>query len=81
MRAAPKAMPPVLLFWPTTLEAEGGGTAVDVEPSQQHPVTFCWQMASKAQSDKMVSDMEVCLKQRSITEFFHEEKMTPIDIH
>ena len=32
------------------------------------------QMAEKGQSDKMVSDMEVCMKQRCGIEFFHAEK-------
>lgn len=29
----------------------------------------------------MVSDMEVHVKQRYVTELFHEEKVAPIDIH
>ena len=29
----------------------------------------------------MVSDMEVCVKQRGIIEFFYAEKMAPTDIH
>jgi len=29
----------------------------------------------------MVSDMEVCMKQRCVTEFFHAEKIAPNDIH
>jgi len=41
MRAAPKLMPPVLLCWPMTSEADGGGMAVEVEPSHQHSITFC----------------------------------------
>jgi len=30
-------------------------------------------------SDKMMSDMEVCMRERCGTEFFHGEKMAPID--
>ena len=41
IRAAPKAMPPILLCWPTMLETDGGAMAVEDEPSQQHSVTFC----------------------------------------
>ena len=41
MRAAPKVMPPVLLCWPTMSESDGGGTAVEAEPSCQFPITFC----------------------------------------
>ena len=39
------------------------------------------QMASERQSDKAVSDMEVRMKQRYVTEFLHVEKMAPTDIH
>jgi len=41
MRTALKVMPPTLLCWPTMSEADGGGMAVGVEPSQQYPITFC----------------------------------------
>ena len=34
-------MPPILLCWPTTLEAVVGGMAIEVEPSHQYSVTFC----------------------------------------
>lgn len=34
-RAAPKAMPPIVLCWPVTLEADGGGMTVETEPSHQ----------------------------------------------
>ncbi len=35
MRAAPKVMPPILLHWPTTPEADAGGMGAEVESSQQ----------------------------------------------
>ena len=35
MRAALKVMPPILLYWPTVLEVDVGGMAVEAEP------TFC----------------------------------------
>ena len=38
-------------------------------------------MAAEGQSDKMVSDMEVHMKQRCVTEFLHAEKMAPTHIH
>ena len=38
-------------------------------------------MASEGQSDKMMSDMEMQMKQRCVTEFLHAEKNAPIDIH
>ena len=39
--ADPKVMPPFLLRWPTTSEADDGGMAVEVEPSHQQPIIFC----------------------------------------
>jgi hypothetical protein len=39
------------------------------------------QMAVEGQSDKMVSDMEVRMKQRCVIEFLHAEKTAPNDIH
>ena len=41
MRAALKAKPPILSCWPMTSEADIGGTAVEVEPSHQYPITCC----------------------------------------
>ena len=39
-------------------------------------------MAAEEQSDKMASEMEVCMKQREGgIGFFHVEKMAHIDIH
>ena len=38
-------------------------------------------MVAEGQSDIMVSDMEVWMKQRCGIEFLHAEKMAPIDIH
>jgi len=40
-RAASKVMPPLLLYWPTTSEADVGGVAVDIEPSHQYCIRFC----------------------------------------
>jgi len=41
MRAAPKLMPPILLCWPTTSEANVVDMAVEVEPSRQYSIKFC----------------------------------------
>ena len=38
-------------------------------------------MAAEGQSDQMVSDVEVHMKRRCVTEFFHAEKMASTDIH
>jgi len=41
MRVASKLIPPVLLCWPTTSEADVGDMAVEVEPSCHYSVKFC----------------------------------------
>ena len=41
MRAAPKVMPPILLWWPLTSEVNIGGMTVEVEPFHQSSVTSC----------------------------------------
>ena len=38
-------------------------------------------MTAEGQSDKLASDMEVCMKQRCVIEFLHAEKIAPNDIH
>ena len=38
-------------------------------------------MSAEGQSDKMVSDMEVCIKQRCVIEFLRAETVAPTDIH
>jgi len=38
-------------------------------------------MTAEGQSDKTASDMEVCMKQRCVTEFLHAEKIELNDIH
>jgi len=83
LRAALKVMPPVSLHWPTTSEVDVGDMAVRTEPSQQHSITLVAvrQMAAAGQSDQMVSDVELLMKQRGVTEFLHAEKMAPSDIH
>ena len=45
MSAAPKVVPPVLLSWPMTSELDGGGMAVEAEPSCQYFVTCGCRMA------------------------------------
>ena len=38
-------------------------------------------MAAERQSDMMACDMEVHMKQRCVTEFFHAETIASTDIH
>ena len=64
-------------------EVDVGGMAVEVGPFTNIPlhVVVMWQMAAEKQLDRVASNMEVCLKQRCGTEFFHAEKMALTDIH
>ena len=62
MRASPQVMPHILLCWPTRSEKDVGGVTVGVEPSHQYPVMICCHVTDG--SREVVSDMEVCLKQR-----------------
>ena len=65
----PKAMRPILLCWLMTLEVDVGGMAVEVAPSHQYSLIFnivMWEMAAERQSDRMASDMEVCMQQRCV---------------
>ena len=59
-----KVMLPTLLCWPTVSEVDVGGMAVEVEPSCQYFSMFCCQMAAEGQSDKIMFDMEVQMKQK-----------------
>ena len=56
--------------------------AAEVEPSQQLQLQFVamQQMAAEGQSDKMMSDMEVSMKQRCVIELKKKKKMAPINI-
>jgi hypothetical protein len=38
-------------------------------------------MTEEGQSDKMASDMEMCVNQRRVIEFLHAEKIAASDIH
>ena len=58
--------PPISCCWPTMSVADVDGMKVEAEPSHQ--------------CDTMVSDMEVCMKQRCATELLYAEKMVPTGI-
>lgn len=76
-------LPGTLLSCMELLEHGVTFTSVEVEPSHQYAVTCCCRVtdAAKRQTDRIASHMEVWMKQRSVTEFLHEEKMAPSDIH
>jgi len=81
-RTALRIIPPILLCWPATSEADGGTTA-EVEPFHQCSLKLCCCVRddSRGVSDKMMSDLEVCTMQMCITEFLHVEKTAPTGIH
>lgn len=58
-----------------------GGMLVEAEPSHKYllHVVVMQQMAAEVQSDKMLSDMEIHMKQTCAVEFFRVDKVTPID--
>ena len=67
-RAVPTVMPPLLLCWTMKSVVDVGGSAVEVEPSCQYSIAFfyhaTWQ--KRRQSDKMVSDIVVRMKQKIV---------------
>jgi len=76
-------MPPILWRWLTMSGADVGGMVVETEPSHQYPITCCCQLTDGSGGAvwQNGSDMEVCMKQRQVTEFLYVEKMAPIDIN
>ena len=69
-----KVMPLVLLSWPMTPEADASCMEVEAEPLYQ----FCcilW-LCDRWQQDSLSKWHQMCG-----TEFLHEEKMAPTDIH
>ena len=80
MMPVPKVMPQILLYWPMRSEVDvcWYGSRSWIFPL--HFFFYCTTDGSRA-SDKMASDMEMGMKQRYVTEFFHLEKMVPTDIH
>lgn len=74
-RADSKVMPHILLCWPMMSEIVHG-MAAEAEPSCQYSISFCWNATDPAggQSVRMVPDMGVWMKERSVTEFLFVEK-------
>jgi hypothetical protein len=60
MKDAPKVMPPTLLCWPTSLEADATGMAVEAKPSCHYFLSFVGvrQIAAEEHSGKMASDAD-----------------------
>ena len=64
MRATPKVILPILLFWPMTSEGDVGGMTVQTEPSLQYSIAFyfCVTDGSRGAVWQTASDMEICMK-------------------
>jgi len=76
VRDALKVMPPALLCWPTTSEVDVADMVIEVEAPTDivlHVVAMS-QMAAEGHSDKVLPDMEVCMKKICGIEFSHAEK-------
>jgi len=79
VRAASKVISPILLYWPVTSELDDGDVAFS--PIFHYILLQCDRWQQRDSLTKTVSDMEVWMKQRCVTEFLHVEKITPTNIH
>ena len=78
MRAAQKLMLPILLCWPMTSELDTGSTAVEVESSCWHSITF--RCPTDGQCGRMVL-MWKCIWSKNVSlNSFMCNKMAPTDI-
>ena len=48
MSLTPEVMPPILLCWSRTSEADGGGMTLKIEPSHQYSITFSCSVTDKS---------------------------------
>ena len=75
MRAAPKVMLPLVLCWTVMSQMHVNGVAVEGEPPHQCSIPCCCCATDgSSESDRMVSDMKVWMKQRNGIEFLRVEK-------
>lgn len=72
-------MPPNLC-WPMTSKANVSDMAVEVEPYWEYPIPFCCHRTDSrsGQSDTIVSDVKVQMKQECVIELLHMEAIAPI---
>jgi len=83
-RAASKVMSSTLLCWPITIRGRCwwyGSRGWTFPPIFQCILLLYDRLEQRGQFDRMASDMDMCMKQRSATEFLRAEKITPVDIH
>ena len=82
MRVALKTVPPILLCWSITSEADVGGVAVEAEPSHQYSVICCCHLTDGSRGVDLQNGIwffHLHMKQRGAIELFHTEKMAPTD--
>jgi len=81
-RAALIVIPPNVLCWSRMSKGGvGGGTAVGAEPSHQYSITFCCHVTDSSKRSVWHNCHLTRMKQKYRTEFFHMEKMVPIDFY
>jgi len=74
-------MPPVLLYWCTTSEADVGGTAVEVEPSYLYSVMCCCHVTDGSRGAKWYLTWK-CEWNRSVgLNSSMKKKMAPVHVH
>ena len=79
-RVAPKAMPPVLLCWPTVSESDVGG--IPVEPSHQYSITFCYHVIDSSRRVVWQNGVWHGRAHESVSfNFSIWKKLYPFDIH
>jgi len=77
MKAVLKVIPPMLLCWPKTSEADGGGMAVEVESSHQYPIIFSCCMTDGSRGTIWQNGTWHGSVYRCEVGFLHVEKMVP----
>jgi len=80
MRATLKVMPPMLLRWPATPEANVGVMAVEVEPSHYMFHYMLLPCGRLRQTDSLTQQRLKWKCLRCGIEFLHVVKMAPTDI-
>jgi len=64
-----------------TIDADVGDMRLNLPTNIPLHFVVMLQMAAEGSSHRIVSDMEVCMKQRCVIKFLHVEKIPPFHIH
>lgn len=62
------------------VQGDVGGMAVEIEPSHQHPITFCCCVRDGRKPDGMAPGMQVCVKQSRVIEFSHAGENAQLEV-